>query len=106
MRRQRSEIIARRSKKSAPLEKRVVRLEDAIQAREAELDHLNQAMQQASQQQDGPRIADLARAIHAGQAAIDSFFDELEDATHELERCNAVFETQLQALEIGLNDKE
>jgi len=101
MRRQRSEIIARRSKKTGPLEKRVNRLEDAIQTKEEELEHLNQAMQQATQQQNGPRIAELARAIHAGQGAIDNFFDEMEIASDELDSLNAVFEQELRQLEDG-----
>ena len=97
MRRQRSDIIARRSKITGPLEKRITRLEDDIETHEVELDRLNQAMQQASQEQNGQRIAELSRAIHANQAAIDKSFDELEEITHELDRQNADFEKQLQA---------
>jgi ATP-binding cassette subfamily F protein 3 len=99
MRRQRSDIIARRSKKIGPLEKRIIQLEDDIETHEVELDHLNQAMQQASQKQDGPQIAELARAIHANQSAIDKNFDELEKITQELDRQNTVFEKQMQALD-------
>jgi ATP-binding cassette subfamily F protein 3 len=97
MRRQRSDIIARRSKITGPLEKRITRLEDDIETHEVELDRLNQAMQQASQKQNGQRIAELSRAIHANQAAIDKSFDELEEITAELDRQNADFEKQLQA---------
>ena len=97
MRRQRSDIIARRSKITGPLEKRITRLEDDIETHEVELDRLNQAMQQASQEQNGQRIAELSRAIHANQAAIDKSFDELEEITAELDRQNADFEKQLQA---------
>ena len=106
MRRQRSDIIARRSKITGPLEKRITRLEDDIETHEVELDRLNQAMQQASQEQNGQRIAELSRAIHANQAAIDKYFDELEKITHELDRQNADFEKQLQELEVGLDDME
>jgi ATP-binding cassette subfamily F protein 3 len=97
MRRQRSDIIARRSKITGPLEKRITRLEDDIETHEVELDRLNQAMQQASQKQNGQRIAELSRAIHANQAAIDKSFDELEEITAELDRQNADFEKQLRA---------
>ena len=102
MRRQRSDIIARRSKITGPLEKRITRLEDDIETHEVELDRLNQAMQQASQEQNGQRIAELSRAIHANQAAIDKYFDKLEEITHELDRQNADFEKQLQALDAEL----
>ena len=48
---------------------------------------------------DGPHIAELSRAIHANQSAIDKYFDELEKITHELDSQNADFEKQLQALD-------
>ena len=96
MRRQRSDIIARRSKITGPLEMRISRIEDDIETNEVELDRLNQAMQRASQNQNGQRIAELSRAIHANQSAIDKYFDKLEAITHELDRQNADFEKQLQ----------
>ena len=67
VRRKRSDIIAQRSKITGPLEKRIIGLEDDIEHHENELDRLHQAMQQASQKQDGQKIAELARAIHVNQ---------------------------------------
>ena len=99
LRRKKSDIMAQRSKIAGPLEKHIARLENDIESHEVELDRHNQAMQQASQKQDGQQIADLSRAIHATQSAIDKYFDELEKITHELERHNADFEKQLQALD-------
>lgn len=99
MRRQKSDIIAHRSKITAPLEKRITRLENDIESHEVELDRHNQAMQQASQKQDVKRITELSRAIHANQSAIDKYFDELEKITHELDSHNADFEKQLQVLD-------
>jgi ATP-binding cassette subfamily F protein 3 len=77
-------------------------VEDKIETHENELGRRNQAMQQASQDMDGPRIAELSRAIHASQSAIDKYFDELEKITHELDSQNADFEKQLQALDAEL----
>ena len=102
MRRKRSEIIARRSKKIAPLEKQISRLEDDIETHENELDRLNLAMQEASLAGDGSQIAELSRAIHASQAAIDENFDELEKVTQQLDSLKAEFDGQLQALEQNL----
>ena len=99
MRRKRSEVIARRSKKIVPLEKQISRLEDDIETHEIELDRLNRAMQEASQAGDGSRIAELSRAIHTSQAAIDENFDELEKVTQQLDSHNAEFEKELKALE-------
>ncbi|MGB5746051.1 MAG: ATP-binding cassette domain-containing protein [Desulfobacterales bacterium] len=102
LRRKRSDIIKHRSKITGPLEKRIARLEDDIETHEVELDRRNQDMQQASQIQDGQRIAELSRAIHTNQSAIDKYFDELEKITHELDSHNADFEKQLLALDAEL----
>ena len=63
------------------------------------MDHLNESMQKASQNQDGPRIVELSQAIHTCQSAIDQLFDELETITDEFDLQNAVFEDQLKQLE-------
>ena len=91
MRRKRSELINLRSKTIKPLEKRINSIENEIEAREIELDQLNRAMQQASEEQDGVRIAGLSRSIHACQTAIDELFNELEKVTDELDTQNAEF---------------
>jgi ATP-binding cassette subfamily F protein 3 len=102
IRRQRSEIIAQRSTAVKPLQNRINQLENDIETRETELDHLNESMQLASQNQDGPLIVELAQAIHACQSAIDQLFDELEAITNEFDLENAVFEEQLKQLESEL----
>ena len=98
MRRQRSEIIAQRSMVVKPLQNRITRLENDIETRETELDYLNESMQQASQNQDGPRIVELSQAIHTCQSAIDQLFDKLEKSTDEFDLQNTVFEDQLNQL--------
>ncbi len=99
LRRKRSEIIARRSKITGPLEKRIKGLEDTIENHENELNRLHQEMQLASQKQDGQAIAELARAIHANQSAIEKAFDELEEVSHGLDEQNALFEKKLQEID-------
>ena len=99
LRRKRSEIIARRSKITGPLEKRINGLEDTIENHENELNRLHQEMQLASQKQDGQAIAELARAIHANQSAIEKAFDELEEVSHGLDEQNALFEKKLQEID-------
>lgn len=95
VRRKRSEIVNLRSKTVKPLEKRIKSLESAIEAREIELGHLNQSMQQASEEQNGARIVDLSRSIHACQTAIDELFNELEKVADELDTKNAEFDRRL-----------
>jgi ATP-binding cassette subfamily F protein 3 len=99
MRRKRSEIINQKSKTVKPLEKRITGIENKIEAREIELDHLNHSMQQASEDQDGARIAELSRSIHACQTAIDELFDELETISNELDTQNAEFNRALRELD-------
>jgi len=99
MRRKRSEVVNTRSKTVKPLEKRINDIENTITAREAELDQLNRSMQKASEDQDGARIAELSRSIHACQAAIDELFKELEKVTNELELKNAEFDRELKELD-------
>jgi ATP-binding cassette subfamily F protein 3 len=98
IRRQKSEIIARRSTAVKPLQNRITRLENDIENRETELNHLNESMQLASQNQDGPQIVELSQAIHTCESTIDQLFDELETTTHEFDLKNAVFEDQLKQL--------
>ena len=90
-RRKRSEIIAERSKAINPLQQRLKKLETDIDTHEKKLEHLNQSMQTATQDQDGQQIAELSRAIHQCQSEIDRLFDELETATEEYEQQSAVF---------------
>ena len=97
-RRKRSEIIAERSKALNPLQQRLQKLETDIETQEEKLDHLNQSMQIASQDQDGQQIAELSRTIHQCQSEIDRLFDELETATEEYEQQNAVFQKMLDEL--------
>ena len=99
MRRKRSEIINQKSKTVKPLEKRITGIENKIEACEIELDHLNHSMQQASEDQDGARIAELSRSIHACQTAIEQLFDELETISNELDTQNAEFNRALRELD-------
>ena len=99
IRRQKSEIIARRSRIVKPLQEHIARIENDIETHEAEMHRLNDSMQQATQSRDGQRIAELSRSIHRCQSAIDRLFDELEKITTELDSQNAAFETQLKQLE-------
>ena len=97
-RRKRSEIIAERSKAINPLQQRLKKLETDIETQEENLNHLNQSMQIASQDQDGQQIAELSRAIHQCQSKIDRLFDELETATEEYEQHSALFQKMLDEL--------
>jgi ATP-binding cassette subfamily F protein 3 len=98
-RRQRSEIISERSRTLKPLQDRIAEIEDRLERQEAELNRLNLSMQQAAQDQNGPRIAEISQALHACQQTIDLLFAELEALTRELETRSAEFKKRLGRLE-------
>ena len=99
LRRRRSEIISQRSRIVKPIEQRAEAVENEIEKNERELDRLNQAMQQAAQEQDGTKIAEISQAIHLGQQTIDRLFEQLEELTRDLETRNAEFEARLNQLD-------
>ncbi len=99
VRRRRSEIISQRAKVVKPLEAQMAALESRIDAREKELNQLNQSMQKAAEKRDGQHIAELSQAIHACQSAIERFFNELEKVSDELETRRVFFQKQLDKLD-------
>jgi ATP-binding cassette subfamily F protein 3 len=99
LRQQRSAIISERSRVLRPLQKKQTAVEDEIEKNEAELNRLNESMQQASQTQDAAQIANISRAIKLCQQKIDRLFTELEELTRQLDTRNAEFEFRLQQLD-------
>ena len=99
MRRKRSEIITERAKILKPTRQRISRIENDIEAREKELDNLNAAILEASQEQDGKKIAKISQSIHNCRLSIDKLFDELELFTQTFEEENAKFTKSLEQLE-------
>jgi ATP-binding cassette subfamily F protein 3 len=99
LRRRRSEISARRVRALKPLEDEMKRLERDIDRRDAEMAHLSQSMQAASESSDGVKIAEISQAMHACQKDIDRLFDSLDRATREHEGLSAGFDRELKAIE-------
>jgi ATP-binding cassette subfamily F protein 3 len=99
LRRQRSEIIAGRSRKVKPLQERIAKVENQVEKEESELNRLNLAMQQAAQEQNGARITEISQALHTCQQTIDRLFAELEELTRELETRTAEFDERLKKLD-------
>lgn len=99
LRRRRSEINSERGKAVKPLNQRIVKIENNIDLHEKKLNKLNESMLQASQQQDGSKIAELSRSIHSCRLTIDSLFDELEEITGKLDKQMIVFDKKLEQLD-------
>ena len=98
-RRERSEIIALRSRAVKPLEKQIGQAEHVIEAGDTRLQELHQAMQEATAAGDGARIAELGKAIHACEQEIETQFARLEELTEQRDRHARHFDKQLQRLE-------
>jgi ATP-binding cassette subfamily F protein 3 len=99
LRRRRSEIGARRARALKPLEEEMKRLERDIERRDADMAQLTQAMQAASENRDGIRIAEVSQAMHACQRDIDRLFDALDHATREHDGLRAGFDREIDEIE-------
>jgi ATP-binding cassette, subfamily F, member 3 len=99
LRRLRSQLLARRTRTLKPLEDGMKRLESDIERQDAEMARLTRAMQSASENRDGVRIAEISQAMHACQKEIDRLFDDLDKATREHEGLDASFERELSEIE-------
>ncbi len=106
LRRLRSEIITEKSKTLKPIEQRIAKIENKIEALEKELTEYTEAMQKASEGNTGKKIVELSQAIYASQTSIDRLFDELETLSEELNEKSALFENRLKQLEIPEGEKE
>jgi ATP-binding cassette subfamily F protein 3 len=95
LRRMRSEVVAQRSRALNPLEKKITRLENDIDAKEKHLARLNDEMVTVSQTKDGAKIARLSQQLHAVQTDIDRLFEKLETATAQRDAQNGIFEAKL-----------
>jgi ATP-binding cassette, subfamily F, member 3 len=98
IRKLRSEIIIERSKALKPLEEQIRKAENNIDAHEKELERLNNAMIEASQNRNGHKISEISRSIHACQTAIDETFNQLESLTEALDAQSIEFQKRLEEL--------
>jgi ATP-binding cassette, subfamily F, member 3 len=99
LRQRRSAVINERSQVLKPIEQAITKAETAIEDHEKRLARLNEEMIQASQAQDGARIADLSPAINKCRDEIDNHFDELETLYARKESLEEGFNRQLAELE-------
>jgi ATP-binding cassette subfamily F protein 3 len=106
LRRLRSEIITEKSKTLRPLEQKIAKTENRIEALEKELTEYTEAMQKASGGGTGKKIVELSQAIYTSQTSIDNLFDELEALSKELNEKGASFENRLKQLEIPNDENE
>jgi ATP-binding cassette subfamily F protein 3 len=102
LRRQRSAIIIDRSRELKPIESAIVKKEDIIEKKEKRLAQLNTDMVTAAQNQEGGRISDLSRQIHACQTTIDDCFSALDTLYEQKESLEKIYEKRLAELDEAL----
>jgi ATP-binding cassette subfamily F protein 3 len=85
-RRQRAEIVARRSKELGRLRRAIAALESEIMALEAQLAKDDATIVEATRKNDGAAVRALASAASAARARIEALFDELTALGEELHR--------------------
>ncbi|OGD21936.1 MAG: ABC transporter ATP-binding protein [Candidatus Aminicenantes bacterium RBG_16_63_16] len=98
MRRLRSAVLSERARALKPLEKRADDVEAEIEAKEAELESLNQAIIEASQGQMGQEIVDISRRMHQLKKEIDFLYGELDTLTRDIEEKKAHFDREIAGL--------
>jgi ATP-binding cassette subfamily F protein 3 len=99
LRRRRSEVITERARVLKPLEQGITKVENDIEAHEAELKRLTREMGEALQRQNGKRITELSQSVHHCHQMIDSLFHDLEKLTTTLEMEKERFREKLEPLE-------
>jgi ATP-binding cassette subfamily F protein 3 len=99
LKRRRAEILSERSRKLKPIENRISRSENDIEANEKRLNDLGHEIMEASSENDGLKIETVSKAIHECRSTIDRLFEELESSTDLFEKQRADFEKRLDALE-------
>ena len=96
LRRQRSELLAQKNRILKPLKTEIGAIEQRIEANEVALKELSDAMLDASQRQDGNRIAELGQAIHSYQEEIDGLFAKLEQVTEIYDQQQDEFDRRME----------
>ncbi len=99
LRRKKSEIIADRSRIIGPIQKKITRIEDAIETCDFQLKVVNDSLLAASEKGDGENIQTFSKQLADLEARVETLFQELEEETRKLESMSQPFENQLKKLE-------
>ena len=98
LRRLRSAVVSERARALGPLEKRAAEAEAEIEAKERELESLNQAVVEAAQAKKGQEVVEVSRNMHRLKEQIDFLYGELDTLTRDIEEKRAHFDRELAGL--------
>jgi ATP-binding cassette subfamily F protein 3 len=101
LRKKKSEIVAERSKQLTPINKKINKLEQEIEAKEANMARVNKELLEASQDQDGLKIATLSKEHAKLESDIEALFDTFAEISERADKIKNKFDRELAGLEGG-----
>ncbi len=99
LRKKKSELVAEKSKQLTPLNKKIAQLENEIEKKENKMAIVNQELLEASEKQDGLKIADLSKIYVGLENEIENLFVSLEEFSEKAEKIIKKFDRELSKLE-------
>ncbi len=101
LRKRKSELVAERSKQLTPINKKINKLEKEIEAKETTMARVNQDLLDASQDQDGLKIANLSKEHAKLESDIEILFDAFAEISERADNIKEKFDRELSGLENG-----
>ncbi len=99
LRRKKSEIITQKSRKIKPVKQKIEDLENDIEKNEGLITKINDQLLEASQNQDGSKIQELAKELAKLETLNETLFDDLEIQMDLFEQIEKIFDYQLSEIE-------
>jgi ATP-binding cassette subfamily F protein 3 len=99
LRKQRADILSRKSRELKPVEEKIAGVETRIEENETALKSLNNRMIELSSSGEGEKISELSKEIHKTGNIIDLLYTELEELTDLQEGLEKKFSGELECLE-------
>jgi ATP-binding cassette subfamily F protein 3 len=101
LRKKKSQALAERSKQLTPINKKINKIENEIEAKETKMARVNDDLLDASQDQDGLKIATLSKEHAKLESDIETLFDTLAELTERADKIKKKFDQEIFCLESG-----
>jgi ATP-binding cassette subfamily F protein 3 len=101
LRKKKSELVAERSKQLTPINKQINKLETEIEAKETNMARVDKELLDASQDQDGLKIATLSKEHAKLESDIETLFDTFAEISERADTIKKKFDRELSGLEGG-----
>ncbi len=101
LRKKKSQALAERTKQLTPINKKINKIENEIEAKETKMARVNDDLLDASQDQDGLKIATLSKEHAKLESDIETLFDTLAELTERADKIKKKFDQEIFCLESG-----